>query len=306
MAWTTEASYNWCQQFARRAASNFYYSFLVLPRSKRRAMCALYAFLRRTDDLGDNPRPAAERRAALAAWRRSLEQALAGRFEAPLFPALADTVSRYRIPPEYLRSAIDGVEMDLDGRTYETFDELADYCYKVASVVGLSCIHVWGFDGPAALEPARKCGIAFQLTNILRDLKQDAAAGRIYLPQEDLRRFDCTADDLLNGRRRAGFARLMRFQIERAQQFYREAGELEHWLQADGRAIFGAMTGIYRGLLEEIKRLDGDVFSAPIRLSTWRKLGIAGRWLLVRHGWWRLHPAAAEPAGPTAVRVRAR
>lgn len=274
------SSYETCRRVARRSAKNFYYSFLVLPREKRRAMCALYAFSRQTDDLGDNPQPVDVRRAALAAWRRSLDRAISGTFDLPIFPALADTVARYRLPPRYLHELIDGVEMDLDRNRYETFEELSGYCYKVASVVGLCCIHIWGFSDERAFEPAIRCGVAMQLTNILRDLKEDAARGRVYLPQEDLERFGYSADDLRRGVVDRRLRELMRFEVSRAEGLYAEAAELEHWLSPDGRAVFGAMTHIYRGLLDEIKRADGDVFGRRIRLTTWRKLRIAGRWLL--------------------------
>jgi phytoene synthase len=282
MTWTVEASYAHCRTLARRAATNFYLSFFTLPKAKRQAMYALYAFLRRTDDLGDNAEPLETRRAALMQWRTSLERSLAGEFDSPLFPALADTVARYDIPPEYLFAAIDGVEMDLNGGYYETFDDLCSYCHKVASVVGLACIHIWGFRGPEALEPARKCGIAFQITNILRDLKEDAATGRVYLPQQDLHRFKYSNDDLRNGIRDGRFRALMHFEIERTESLYREAAELARWLEPDGRKVFTAMVGIYRGLLDEIKRRDGDVFSSRVRLSTWHKLRIAGNALLAR------------------------
>lgn len=273
------SSYDTCRRLARRSAKNFYYSFLVLPREKRRAMCALYAFSRQTDDLGDSGQPVEECRAALAAWRRSLDRALNGVFDSPIFPALADTIERYHVPPRYLHELIDGVEMDLDRSRYETFEELSDYCYKVASVVGLCCIHIWGFSDEGALQPAIRCGIAMQLTNILRDLKEDAARGRFYLPREDLERFGYSADDLRRGVVDRRFQDLMRFEVARVERLYSEAMELEHWLSSEGRAVFGAMTHIYRGLLDEIKRADGDVFRRRIRLTTWRKLRIAGRWL---------------------------
>lgn len=276
------ASYAHCQQVARRAARNFFYSFLVLPRAKRRAMYALYAFLRHTDDRGDNQQPLEIRRAALARWRDSFTAALSGQFDSPLLPALADTVARYSIPPACLYAAIDGVAMDLDERTYETFDELCVYCEKVASSVGVACIHVWGFRDPAAFEPARKLGIAFQLTNILRDLKEDADLGRVYLPLEDLRRFDYTREELAQGIGDARFRALMRFEIARAEQFYQQGLELERWLTPDGQAALGAMAGIYRELLDEIKRRDGDVFSDRVSVSPWRKARIAAWWLLAR------------------------
>jgi phytoene synthase len=201
---------------------------------------------------------------------------------APILPALADTMARFSIPPACLHAVIDGVTMDLDGRTYETFDELCGYCEKVASAVGVACIHVWGYRDHAALEPARRCGIAFQLTNILRDLKEDADRGRVYLPLEDLRRFGYTREELQRGVRDARFRALMRFQIARAEQFYHDALELKRWLTPDGQAALGAMTGIYRELLDEIKRRDGDVFSGRVRVSGWRKARIAAWWLLVR------------------------
>jgi len=279
-----EASYAECQAIARRVAGNFYYSFLVLPKAKRRAMCALYAFLRHTDDLGDNDRPVAERRADLAAWRQSLDNALAGKFDSSLLPALADTVTRFGIPRQYLHEVLDGVEMDLDERVYETFGELADYCYKVASAVGLCCIHIWGFRGAAALDIATPLGIALQLTNILRDLKEDAGLGRVYLPQEDLRRFQYTADDLARGVRNDRFAALMRFEIARAEDHYRRGDGLERFLDRDSRPALRAMVGIYHGLLEEIKRRDGDVFTSRVRLSGWRKARIALGSLLARTG----------------------
>jgi 15-cis-phytoene synthase len=285
MTWSTEQSYTQCQRVAWRTGSNFYYSFLLLPWPKRRAMCALYAFLRHTDDLGDNPHTADVRRAELQRWRHSLARALSGTFDGPLFPALADTVARYRIPPEYLYAVIDGVLMDVDQQQYETFDELADYCHKVASVVGLACIHIWGFESTAAIEPAGKCGLAFQLTNILRDLKEDAAEGRVYLPRADLRRFDYSPEELKQGVRDGRFKALMRFEIARAEQFYHEAAALEPLLGADGRPIYAAMVRIYRGLLDEIKRVDGDVFTHRVRLSAWRKLGIAASCCLPGRAW---------------------
>ena len=279
---TLQTSYTYCRQLTRRTAGNFYYSFLVLPREKRQAMTALYAFSRLTDDLGDNDQPVEDRRAALADWRRALDRALAGAVEGRVLPALVDTLDRYRISPKYLHDLIDGVETDLDRTAYRSFDELRDYCYKVASAVGLCCIHIWGFTNDAAFEPARKCGLAFQLTNILRDLKEDAAEGRVYLPQEDLDRFGYTVEELRQGVRNERFQELMRFEIARAERFYQEAAELDRWLEPDGKTVFGAMTGIYRGLLNEIKRLDGDVFGHRVRLSAWRKLRIASRWLFVR------------------------
>ncbi len=280
-------SYAYCQRLARREATNFYFSFIVLPRHKRRAMCALYAFLRHTDDLGDNGQPADQRRAAVDAWQAALRAALAGEYPHPILPAVADCVARFAIPPEYLLAVLDGVRMDINGRTYTTFAELSDYAYHVAGVVGLACIHIWGFRGQGAFEPARQCGLAFQLTNILRDLKEDAAAGRVYLPAEDLERFGYSRDELAasvhDGRLRA----LVRFEIARARGLYDQGAALADWLSRDGRAVFRAMWGTYRALLEEIGRRDGDVFTRRVQLSTWRKAGIAAKslWNPPRLGW---------------------
>lgn len=275
-------SYALCRRMARRSASNFYYSFFLLPRLKRQSMCALYAFLRRTDDLGDGAEPREVRRQALQQWKLALGKAVQGEFADPILPALIDTVTRCRIPLEHLLAAIEGVETDLDRTRYDSYAQLEEYCYRVASVVGLACIHIWGFRDAAALEPARQCGLAFQMTNILRDLKEDAARGRVYLPQEDLRRFEYSVADLENGVRDERFCSLMQFEIARTETLYDAAAELPRWLDPEGRRVFSAMTATYRGLLEKIKRLDGDVLSSRVRLSRWHKAQIATRSFLFR------------------------
>jgi phytoene synthase len=270
-----ERSYRLCGQVARRAAKNFYLSFLLLPRDERRSMCALYAFLRRTDDLGDNESAVEVRRAALLRWRESLARALAGAFDDPILPALADTVARYQVRPTDLQAVIDGVEMDLVKTAYATFGELELYCERVASAVGLSCIRIWGCRNPAADEPARNCGIALQLTNILRDVHEDLRYGRIYLPQEDLARCDYPVAALMAGQRDARFCALMRLEIARAESYYERGADLERYLEGDGRAIFWTIMSTYRALLDEIKRRDGDVLSSRVRLPMWRKWRIA-------------------------------
>jgi phytoene synthase len=296
-----DASYGFCRRTTRRAHSNFSLCFLLLRRAKRRAMDALYSFMRHTDDLADNRQPVALRREALAKWRKSLQAALSGgadlattgqpdqdRGQYPadqpgklLLPALADTVRRFQIPPEHLFAVIEGAEMDLDRRTYETFDDLAQYCRRVASAVGLACIHVWGFRGPDAFEPARKCGLAFQITNILRDLREDAEVGRVYLPMEDLRRCHYSVDDLAASVADQRFDRLMEFQIDRARRLYHEGAELFDLLEPDGRRIFGLMTSIYHRLLREIQRRPGDVFRRRVQLPRWRRLALAARWAVL-------------------------
>src|SRR5438105_3636026 len=198
-------SYAYCERLARREAGNFYHAFRVLPRPQQRAMCALYAFLRVTDDLADAPGPAADKRARLADWRRQLTAALDGHDRHRLHPALRHTVQSYHIPRQYLDDVLDGVAMDLDPVHYPTFGDLYRYCYRVASAVGLACIHIWGFTDEQAKAYAEAAGVAFQLTNILRDLGEDAGRGRVYLPREDLERFGYGEDDLRAGVRHDRF-----------------------------------------------------------------------------------------------------
>jgi phytoene synthase len=270
-------SYAYCASLARRSAKNFYFSFLALPPAKRRAMCALYAFLRTTDDIGDGPGTTAERREQLDTWRTSLARALRGRYDHPALRALHDTVTRYAIDPAFLRAAIDGVAMDLGTVRFQTFDQLCRYCFRVASVVGLSCICIWGYRGEEASAYAHQCGVAFQLTNILRDLKEDAQRGRIYLPLEDLERFGYSEDDLRASRRNEQFRELMQFQVQRVRRYYSGGAALIGHLKPVGRPVFRTMFGIYSGILEEIQRRRYDVFAHRVGLSPWRKLWILAR-----------------------------
>jgi phytoene synthase len=278
-------SYAWCERLARREAGNFYHAFRILPGGQRKAMCALYSFLRIADDLSDGPEDVAHKRLALEGWRRQLHEALPGSPTHPLHPALRDAVERYTIPPVYLEEVLDGVAMDLDTDRYDTFGDLYSYCYRVASAVGLACIHVWGFEGEQALGYAEAAGIALQLTNILRDLGEDAARGRVYLPREDLERFGYRAEDLRRGVCDERFRALMRFEVARAQGYYQAALPLAELLRPAGRAVFLVMLRTYRGLLDAIVRRDYDVFSGRVRLSRWRKLWLAARALPVRWGW---------------------
>src|SRR5262249_38436763 len=210
MALTLCRSYSYCERLARRQAANFYPAFRILPAPQRRAMCALYAFLRVTDDLADESGPFEEKRKALLAWRQRFNRTLAAEYNHPVHAALHETIQTYAIPPAYLEAVIDGVEMDLFQASYNTFKDLYRYCYRVASVVGLACIHIGGFRDERAKSFAESAGIAFQLTNILRDLREDAARGRVYLPQEDLARFGYCLDQLHRGERDEHFRALMR------------------------------------------------------------------------------------------------
>ena len=290
-------SYAACRRICRRSGSNFPAAFLLLPREKRKAMDALYAFMRHSDDLADDPQPGRSPADALRDWRQALEEALmypahsvcrpehrhtecAGYIKAAILLALADTVRRFRIPPEHLCAVLDGVERDLVPQRFRTFDELAGYCDLVASAVGMACICIWGYRGPEALPPARSAGLALQLTNILRDVKEDAARQRIYLPLDDLTACGYSADELLSGVVNPAFCRLMDLEINRAEQFYRDAAELPRWLDPDGRRIFRLMTATYHALLDEIRRRPGDVFLRRIRVSRPKKLWIAARSVL--------------------------
>jgi phytoene synthase len=230
-------------------------------------------------------KPILDRQTALANWRQELLRALAGTpGEHPLLPALADLAARKQIPPEYLIAVIEGVEMDLDLKGFETFAELSRYCYHVAGAVGLCCIHVWGFEGPEALPLAVDCGTAFQLTNILRDLGEDAAMGRVYLPAEDLKRFGYQTADIVAHCRDERFRELMAFQVARAREFYARAHLLFPLLKPSGRPIYRAMLRIYHGLLDEIERRDFDVFRERIRLPRWWKLWVSLD-AIIRYRW---------------------
>jgi phytoene synthase len=280
---TLRDSYNYCVALSRREARNFYYSFLVLPPERRRAMCALYAFLRRTDDLADEPGDPDGKLQALDAWRASLDRALDGGLAPwPGFPALADTVNRRGIPRRHLHEVIDGVAMDLRPRPFATFDELYWYCYHVASAVGLSCIHIWGFRSECgrAERLAESCGIALQLTNILRDVREDAERGRIYLPREDLERFGVAHESLSARSPSPEARRLFAFEARRAYDFYAQATPLARLVAPIGRPVLGAIVGIYRALLDEIARRDYDVLADRVALPGWRKAAITFRSLV--------------------------
>ena len=243
-------------------------------------MCAIYAFMRYCDDLSDEP---GATKSAMERWRAALDDALAGHpDDNPAWPAFLDSVERYRIPREYFYEMIEGVASDLEPRSIRTFDELYRYCYRVASVVGLTIIHIFGFTSPEALPLAEKCGIAFQLTNILRDVREDAERGRIYLPEEDLIQFGVTADDLRQGRRTEQFGRLMEFEADRARRYYRESAPLLKLIQPKTRRSLWALIAIYSRLLDRVSESKYDVLSRRISLSSMEKTWIVLRAAL---GW---------------------
>jgi phytoene synthase len=243
---------------------------VLLDRPRRDAMCAVYAFMRYCDDLSDEPGAEHSR---MERWRRELVEALEGRYSGhPVWPAFHETVRRYRIPYSYFFEMIDGVTSDLEPRQIQTFDELYRYCYQVASVVGMTIIHIFDFDGPEALALAEKCGIAFQLTNIIRDVAEDAALGRIYLPAEDMRRF--SIDSIEAGKPLRG---LLRFEAQRARMYYDESLPLIGMVDARSRASLSALIQIYRRLLDRIQEANFDVLSRRISVPAWEKA-----WIMVR------------------------
>lgn len=286
-----QSSYEHCRSVARNAASNFYYAFYMLPRSKRDALCAIYAFMRLVDDVSDAPSPsdtgaddATLKRAALSRWRALLDECVAGNTAGhPILPAFADAIGRYQIPTRYFHDLISGAEMDLLQARYATFEALQEYCYRVAGTVGLTCVHVFGFRDPHALELAERLGIAFQLTNILRDVRPDLVLGRVYLPAEDLARFGCTIAELERGAVTPAIRELLRFEAERAWRFYHEGVRLIGKVDADSRAALWALARIYSSLLARIAERDFDVFSARVRLNGSEKARILVR---ARLGWW--------------------
>lgn len=260
-------SYAFCRRTARNRARNFYYSFLLLSSEQKDSMCAIYAFMRYCDDISEAEGASRE---AIEKWRSDLNRALRGDYpDNPLWPAFHDTVQRYQIPHNYFQEMIDGVSSDLEPRQIQTFDELYRYCYQVASVVGLTIIHIFGFDSPDAMALAEKCGIAFQLTNILRDVREDSENHRVYLPAEDIRRFNA---DL--SRHDENFLGLMRFEATRAKAYFDESRPLIGLVHQNSRRSLWALIEIYRRLLTRLEQSNFDVLSRRIRLSTTEKLKI--------------------------------
>lgn len=295
-----EMAYSVCRGITRSAARNFYYAFLVLPRRKREALCALYAFMRRCDDLSDNPTvPPPERRLRLETWLDAFHRALAGEAtDDPVLLALTDAQRRYRIPVELLDQLVFGTLMDLPeeegeeraghplakGLTvqYRSFKDLYLYCYHVASVVGLVCIKIFGYRGSDAERLAERCGVAFQLTNIIRDVKEDAGLGRVYLPLDDLQRFELSPGDLQGSPDRQRLRSLLMVEADRARDFYRSGHDLIPLISEDSQPALWVLVTIYQRLLEKIAQRRYDVYREKVRLTTLEKLTILGKGFLKR------------------------
>jgi squalene synthase HpnC len=281
---TIAASYAECQRIARGAHSSFYLAFYGLRKEKRNALCALYAFMRLVDNVSDEAGALESKRRGLARWRAMLDEAIAGNTEGhAILPALADTISRFEIPTRYFHDLILGAEMDLTVASYATFDRLSEYCYRVAGTVGLTCLHVFGFRDPRAPDLAERLGLAFQLTNILRDVRTDFEMGRVYIPAEDLERFGVRVEDI-RGPLTPALGNLLEFEAERAWRFYEEGAPLVQQVDSDSRATLGALVRTYSGLLARIEERGFDVFGSRVSLSRAEKIqylltaGIAGWW----------------------------
>ncbi len=297
-ALTLDRAYAACRGIAKREAKNFYYSFVALPRPRRNAICAIYAFMRKADDLADDESmPRDQRRQALSAWLAEWHSASQGAETSdPVFIAVRDAIRRFNIPLALLDELVAGTTMDLEPSgaapdTYATFAELYRYCYLVASVVGLVCIRIFGYSDPRAEKLAEETGVAFQLTNILRDVQEDAERQRVYLPLEDLAAHNVPLDELLHrspGKPPAPNQRALLAEIaQRAESYYRSARTLLPMIDRESRPALWVLVKIYHGLLKRIRRADYDVFSRRISVPGFQKLEILAvglAWM----GWVRL------------------
>jgi phytoene synthase len=292
-------AYSVCRSITRSAAKNFYYAFLVLPRAKRQALCAVYAFMRRCDDIADDESLSMyDRRQKLTAWLDAFHRAESGEpTDEPVLLALTDAQRRYSIRIGLLDQLAYGTAMDVEGAPadageapaphelsvrYRTFDELYQYCYRVASVVGLVCIHVFGYRDPAAEPLAERLGLAFQLTNIIRDVKEDASMGRVYLPEEDLSKFGISLSAFHPVSDPALFRPLLAMEADRAREYYRAGDELIPLVEEDSQPALWVLMTIYQRLLEKIALREYDVFSDKVSLSVREKLGILIKGFLKR------------------------
>lgn len=289
-------AYAVCKGIARRSAKNFYYGFLVLPSDKRNAVCAVYAFMRHADDISDNSSlEPGQKREKLNEWLAGANLVFSGKpTDDPVLLALADTQSRFKIPVQLFEKLVYGTSLDLEiphtsgepALVCRTFDELKHYCYFVASVVGLVCIRIFGYQDSKAEMLAEDCGLAFQLTNIIRDVKEDAGMGRIYLPEEDLVRFGLSPGQLapakLAGAESLQLKPVLEFEAGRAKRYYDSAKWLMELIDEDSRPALWVLVEIYSRLLNKIEAHNYDVFTERIRLSFWEKMRVLFRGFLLR------------------------
>jgi squalene synthase HpnC len=296
------SSYEECHRVARDAHSNFYPAFFLLPKAKRDGIVALYAFMRLIDDVSDEGADLAAKQRGLAKWRAALDEGLTGDAQlfdgtaalassaiaatsgaADVLPALVDTIRRFNMPPRYLHDLISGAEMDLTEHSYSSFERLREYCYRVAGTVGLTCTHIFGFSDPRALDLSEKLGLAFQLTNIIRDVREDYSMGRTYLPDEDLSRYEVTKEDLAGNEATLGVRELLRFEADRAWKCYEEGAQLLSLIDEDSRSTLWLLAHTYSALLARIESIDFAVFGERVRLSKAEKMMLIAKARFGRH-----------------------
>jgi len=279
--WTTPdvyAAYQACQQITKREAKNFYYGFISLPEPKRHAIYAAYAFSRQCDDAVDSQGTPEEQLRALEEAKLRLRQCYGGIPADPVTIALHDAAMRYHIPAAYFEELLEGMAMDMQVSRYRTFEELRNYCYRAASVIGLICIEIFGYKQPQARTFAVDLGLALQLTNILRDIKEDAGRGRIYLPQQELHDFGVSEVDILEGRLTDQFRALMRYEARRARKYFASGIRLLPLLPPRSRMCTAVLQGIYSEILNRIEEANYDVFKKRISLSSLKKMQLTA-WL---------------------------
>jgi phytoene synthase len=290
-------AYAVCRGIARRAAKNFYYGFMVLPAEKRNALSAVYAFMRHADDISDEPgMDPQQKRQKLNEWLESANAVFAGKAtDDPVLMALGDAQSKFKIPPGLFEKLVHGTSMDLNipsqpgapALVCPTFEDLKHYCYYVASVVGLVCIKIFGYEDSKAEFLAEDCGLAFQLTNIIRDIKEDASMGRIYVPEEDLSRANLSAANFTPGAlqdpaQAQQLRPVLEYEADRARKYYESAKWLMELIEEDSRAALWVLVEIYSRLLKKITERNYDVFTERVRLTLWEKLKVLSRGFLLR------------------------
>ena len=276
-----DLAYEHCRRVAREQATNFYYAFRTLPGRQRNAIYAAYAFCRLCDDIADEEMPLEEKRRRFAETRGMLEKSGAGAARGPVFVALDDARAGFDIPLRLFEEVIEGVEIDLVQSRFDTFDDLREYCYKVASVVGLICIEVFGYEDPKAREYAVDMGLAMQLTNILRDVREDAERGRIYLPLDEMAACGYTEEELFQGIVNEPFREVMRLQARRARGYFESSRRLMPLLAPRSRACPSVLHALYSRVLDRIERADFDVFAERVGLPRSEKLYLMARlWAL--------------------------
>lgn len=291
-------AYAVCRGIARRAAKNFYYGFMVLPSEKRNALSAVYAFMRHADDISDEPGVDPQlKRQKLGEWLDAAKAVFGGKAtDDPVLMALGDAQAKFKIPPELFEKLVYGTSLDLDippasaespAILCETFEDLKQYCYYVASVVGLVCIRIFGYQDTKAEFLAEDCGLAFQLTNIIRDIKEDASMGRIYIPAEDLVRSNLTAANFASGALQnptqvPQLRPALEYEADRARKYYESAKWLMELIDEDSRAALWVLVEIYSRLLKKITDRNYDVLTERVRLTLWEKLKVLSRGFLLR------------------------